>query len=67
MNDPDLAAQAIAQVEAGIAVALGRPPLADPAYPQKVATGRPEDIRPCIGCNQGCIGAPKVGRRPGAR
>ena len=39
--------------------------LADPAYPQKVATGRPEDIRPCIGCNQGCIGALKVGRRAG--
>ena len=47
------------------AVVLGRPSLADPAYPQKVATGRPEDIRPCIGCNQGCIGALKVGRRAG--
>lgn len=45
----------------------GRPSLADPAYPQKVATGRPEDIRPCIGCNQGCIGALKVGRRAGVR
>ena len=64
MNDPDLAAQAIAQGKLD-AVVLGRPSLADPAYPQKVATGRPEDIRPCIGCNQGCIGALKVGRRAG--
>ena len=64
MNDPDLAAQAIAQGKLD-AVVLGRPSLADPAYPQKVATGRPEDICPCIGCNQGCIGALKVGRRAG--
>ena len=64
MNDPDLAAQAIAQGKLD-AVVLGRPSLADPAYPQKVATGRAEDIRPCIGCNQGCIGALKVGRRAG--
>lgn len=64
MNDPDLAAQAIAQGKLD-AVVLGRPSLADPAYPQKVAMGRPEDIRPCIGCNQGCIGALKVGRRAG--
>ncbi len=64
MNDPDLAAQAIAQGKLD-AVVLGRPSLADPAYPRRVATGRPEDIRPCIGCNQGCIGALKVGRRAG--
>ena len=27
--------------------------------------GCPQDIRPCIGCNQGCIGALKIGRRAG--
>ena len=64
MNDPDLAAQAIADGKLD-AIVLGRPSLADPAYAQKVAMGCPEDIRPCIGCNQGCIGALKAGRRAG--
>ena len=64
MNDPDLAAQAVAQGKLD-GVVLGRPSLADPAYPQKVAMGCPQEIRPCIGCNQGCIGALKIGRRAG--
>ncbi len=64
MNDPDLAAQAVAEGKLD-GIVLGRPSLADPAYPQKVAMGQVEDIRPCIGCNQGCIGALKVGRRAG--
>ncbi len=64
MNDPDLAAQAVAEGSID-GIVLGRPSLADPAYPQKVAMGCPEDIRPCIGCNQGCIGALKIGRRAG--
>lgn len=38
------------------AVVLARPALADPEFPNKVAAGHPEDIRPCIGCNLGCIG-----------
>lgn len=54
MNDPYLCAEAL---EAGKADAfvLGRPSLADPDLPRKVAAGKPEKIRPCIGCNQGCI------------
>ena len=64
MNDPELAAEAVRAGKID-AVVLGRPSLADPAYPQKVEMGRPEDIRPCIGCNQGCIGALKLGRRAG--
>ena len=64
MNDPDLAAEAVRSGKID-GVVLGRPSLADPAYPQKVAMGQPEDIRPCIGCNQGCIGALKLGRRAG--
>lgn len=64
MNDPALAAQAIADGKLD-AIVLGRPSLADPDYAQKVAMGCPEDIRPCIGCNQGCIGALKAGRRAG--
>jgi len=36
-------------------VALGRPLWADPYWPQKAMEGRPEDIRPCIRCNEGCL------------
>lgn len=64
MNDPDLAAEAVRAGKID-GVVLGRPSLADPAYPRKVAMGCPQDIRPCIGCNQGCIGALKLGRRAG--
>lgn len=38
------------------AVAIGRPMFADPDLPRKVEAGRPEKIRPCIACNQGCLG-----------
>lgn len=38
-------------------VALGRPLIADPEWPRKAAEGRDEDIRKCISCNTGCIGA----------
>ncbi len=35
---------------------IGRGLLADPDLPKKVCEGRPEDICPCISCNEGCIG-----------
>lgn len=35
---------------------IGRGLLADPDLPQKVCNGCPDDIRPCISCNEGCIG-----------
>jgi 2-enoate reductase len=38
------------------AVALGRALLADPQWPNKAFRGEADDIRPCIGCNNGCIG-----------
>lgn len=34
---------------------IGRGLLADPDLPNKVVSGHPEDIRPCISCNEGCI------------
>lgn len=37
-------------------VIIGRGLIADPDLPNKVAEGHPEDIRPCISCNEGCIG-----------
>lgn len=32
-------------------IGAARPSIADPFLPQKIAEGRPEDIRECIGCN----------------
>ena len=52
---PRMAHDAVAGGDADI-VALGRPLLADPDWPHKMAEGRMEEIRPCIRCNQGCMG-----------
>ena len=38
-----------------ILVVLARGLLSDPEWPRKALEGRFDDIRPCIGCNQGCI------------
>jgi 2-enoate reductase len=36
-------------------VMLGRSLLADPEWPNKTYAGRVDEIRPCIGCQEGCI------------
>lgn len=36
-------------------VALGRVLVADPDWPLKAREGRPDEIRPCVGCLQGCL------------
>ena len=55
INKPELAEKAI---EEGLVdgVALGRASLADPDWVNKARSGVSEDIRPCIGCQTGCIG-----------
>ncbi len=53
-NDPCLANMAIKAGKADF-VAMGRGSLADPALPKKAEAGKFEEIRQCIGCNQGCI------------
>ncbi len=37
-------------------IGMARQLIADPEWPRKVAEGRPEDIRPCVHCNQECVG-----------
>jgi 2,4-dienoyl-CoA reductase-like NADH-dependent reductase (Old Yellow Enzyme family) len=37
-------------------ISFGRESLADPELPNKVKEGRMEEISPCIGCTQSCIG-----------
>ena len=39
----------------GDMVVLGRPLWADPDWSQKAKEDRPEDICPCIRCNEGCL------------
>lgn len=51
---PDLAEQALRDGKADM-IMLGRPLLADPEWPNKAFAGRVGDIRPCIGCQEGCI------------
>ena len=55
MGDPELCAQAVNDGKID-AVVLARPSLADPYFPRKIADNKCDRIRPCIGCNVGCIG-----------
>jgi 2-enoate reductase len=53
MDDPEMACDAL-----GVCcdiIGLGRPLLADPELPLKIQTGRLDEIRPCISCQQGCL------------
>jgi 2-enoate reductase len=51
---PDLAEQALRDDKCDM-IMLGRPLLADPEWPNKVRTGRVDEICPCIGCQEGCL------------
>lgn len=54
MNDPFMNEKAIADGKVD-AVVIGRQSLADPDYGKKLEMGKPEKIRPCIGCLVGCM------------
>lgn len=51
---PDLAEAALRAGQCDM-IMLGRPLLADPDWPNKAYAGRVDDIRPCIGCQEGCL------------
>lgn len=51
---PDIAEGALRGGQCDM-VMLGRPLLADPEWPNKAYAGRVKDIRPCIGCQEGCL------------
>ena len=55
MDDPDMAVEAVRTGVCDI-ISLGRPLLADPDYVNKLRAGKTADIRPCIGCQEGCMG-----------
>jgi thioredoxin reductase len=55
INDPGLADQLVEQGSADM-VAMTRSLIADPEMPNKAREGRTDDVRNCLGANQGCWG-----------
>lgn len=55
MDQPEMASEAIADGTCDM-ISLGRPLLADPDYVNKLRSGRASEIRPCISCQEGCMG-----------
>jgi len=51
---PDLAEKALRENKCDM-IMLGRPLLADPDWCNKAYSGRVEEIRPCIGCQEACL------------
>ncbi len=54
INTPDLAEDILARGQADM-VSMARPFLADPDFVAKAASGRADEIAPCIACNQACL------------
>ena len=61
INDPAQANEVIARGQADM-VAMTRQHISDPETVRKLVEGRPEDIRGCISCNQGCLDMLAKGR-----
>lgn len=55
MDDPELAACAVADGATDL-VSMARPLLADAQWVNKLFVDRMEDVRPCISCQEGCMG-----------
>lgn len=55
MDGPDMAEGAVMDGVCDI-ISLGRPLLADPDYVNKLRRGERKCIRPCISCQEGCMG-----------
>lgn len=55
INDPVQAEKILENGQADF-VGMTRALIADPELPNKARSGRVEEIRHCIGCNQGCFG-----------
>lgn len=55
MDVPEMAQEAVETGACDI-VSLGRPLLADPDYVNKLRSNRYDEVRPCISCQEGCMG-----------
>lgn len=60
---PDIAEKAIRDGDCDM-VMLARPLLADPDWCNKAFAGNVEEIRPCIGCQEGCVNEFILGGHP---
>ncbi|MFX0203318.1 MAG: FAD-dependent oxidoreductase [Candidatus Hodarchaeota archaeon] len=63
ITSPQLAEEILETGKADF-ISLARPLFADPYWPQKAREGRPEDITPCIRCNDGCQDRTNLRFRP---
>jgi 2,4-dienoyl-CoA reductase-like NADH-dependent reductase (Old Yellow Enzyme family)/thioredoxin reductase len=61
VHDPSLAEESLERKRADL-IAMGRALIADPEYPRKIQSGRPEDIRTCLRCNEGCSSRVRQGK-----
>ncbi len=64
INDPVLAEKVLANGQADM-IGMCRALICDPFLPKKAREGRLEDIRYCVGDNQGCIGRIGISRSLG--
>lgn len=55
MENPELATKAILDGKTDM-IALGRPLLADADIPNKILANDYESVRPCLSCQEGCMG-----------
>ncbi len=61
INDPLLAEKILRENRADF-IGMGRASIADPELPNKVMAGNMDEIKPCIGCLQGCMGRLHAGK-----
>jgi 2,4-dienoyl-CoA reductase-like NADH-dependent reductase (Old Yellow Enzyme family)/thioredoxin reductase len=61
IHDPSLAEESLKKKRADL-IAMGRALIADPELPRKIQSGRPEDIRTCLRCNEGCSSRVRQGK-----
>lgn len=55
ITDPFQAENILSEGHADL-IGMARQLICDPEFPRKVVEGRVDDIRVCMGCNQGCFG-----------
>ena len=63
LGNPELAEQVLREKVVDM-VALGRPLLADSQWAEKVFRHEEKEIRPCIGCHEGCFRLPAQQSKP---
>jgi len=61
LSIPEIAEKVISEGKADI-VAIGKGLLTDPFWVRKVEEDKTEEIRPCIGCHDGCMGRISKGK-----